>query len=408
MCAHPARSLAALVCAVACSGSPSPEGSLSQNVGDAFAPCNEAEIRFLATKHNFMTAFRPCGNNHFQDFAWSPDGRKLYFQLGASHLIMDAEAPGKDTRVVPTPSPIGPGGWLTRTQLVVPVGPKAGEEGGPQLALFDTEQATVFQVALPATWTEIADVQPSGTPSEVLLTAKVGEARQAFRVSLTEGSHEPAFPWLTEVTTLSYTPAQKLAVIGHEGTVTLREAATGKSRGSWRPALRGSLHDDGRWLMLEHEGEAVSVFYQRAWDELSERARERELARAKQFEDRLPDSFETEVKPPTLSFVDVPTGKRYRIRSVQGRNFQWYGPTPHYGSFMLWGFEGKQFKRNVLLGDFTSRMTMVAAGSTYLGVEAFGEEQGAHHTPPATPPATPAPSPSDADGAAADGAPAER
>ncbi|HHO52534.1 MAG TPA: hypothetical protein ENK18_17120 [Deltaproteobacteria bacterium] len=371
-----------LLALLGCTGDPT-VGTLSQNVGEAFAPCSEAEIRYLASKHNFMTAFRPCGNNHFQDYAWSPDGRKLYFQLGMSHHIMDAESPTKDTRVVPSPSPTGPGIWVSPTRLVVPVGPPPDAPDGPpqHLALYDTEQATIFDVAVPAQWGVIADLQRDSDPGSVLLTAEIGGRPRPFRIDLSDGSVSEPFPWLGDVDTLTFTPEADALVIGSGETVTLYQASTGTPRGSWSPALRGSLHRDGRWLMLEHEAEPVSVFYQRAWDELSEAARERELRRAKRFEEQLPETFETEVRPPTLSFVDLPTSRRWRIDSVYGHDFEWYNPTPFYGSFVLWGFEGKQFKRNVLLGDFTSRMHTAAAGGTFIGVEPFGPEQGASYTP---------------------------
>lgn len=360
-----------LLALAGCLGPSNPDQSLSQNVGAAFAPCNEAEIRYLADKHNMMTAFRPCGNNHFDDAAWSPDGRQLYFRLATTHHIMNADAPNKDTRVVPTRSPVGPAGWLSATRLAVPVAPdpEKGEAAPPQLAVFDTEQATVFSVDLPADWTDIEDVQASGDPEHVLMSARSGESRRAFRVSVSDGTVAPAFDWLTELDTFALTPPQNVVAVGRGTTVTLHDAETGESKGSWSPAIRGTVHRDGRWLMLEHEGEPVSVFYQRAWDELSEKARAREIARVKQFEEQLPDTFEKTVRPPTLSFVDLPSGQRYRIDSVLGYDFEWYGPSGLYGSFLLWGFEGKQFKRNVMLGDFTSRMTVPAAGSTFIGVE---------------------------------------
>lgn len=357
-----------------CSAPGDPSASLSQNVGAAFAPCNEAEIRFLAQKHNMMTSFRPCGNNHFGDFAWSPDGRQLYFQLATTHHVMNADSPNKDTRVVPTRSPVGPGAWLSATRLAVPVAPdpEQGDGAPPQLALFDTEQATVFAVDLPKGWSDIRDVQVSGDPGAVLLTAVANERRTAYRVSVSDGAAAPAFEWLTEVSSITFNPIQSKVVVGVGTTVTLHDADTGAAEGTWSPATRGSLHRDGRWLMLEHDGDPISVFYQRAWDELSEKAREREEARVKQFEEQLPESFEKEVRPPTLSFVDLPPNRRYRIDSVLGYDFEWYGPTGSYGSFLLWGFEGKQFKRNVMLGDFTSRMTVAAAGSTFIGVVPMG------------------------------------
>ena len=354
-------------------------GTLSQNVGSAFAPCNEAEIGFYADKHNFMTAFRPCGNNHFEEFAWSPDGKRLYFQLGTEHHIMDAEAKTKDTRVVPTPSPVGPATWLSATRLVVPVRPGADAAAGAsdQLAVYDLEQSTIFAVDLPAGLAGIEDVQPSGDPGAILLSFDNRGTREISRVHVSDGGITPVFPWL-DATTLdgkpivnfTYTPELDALFVGTSDDVRWFDGKTGTLRNTYADAKRASLHRDGRWLMIEYLGEEQSVFYQRAWDDLPEQARKREARRAEQFERQLPDSYQTKVRPPMLSFVDVQSGRRWKITSVQGSRFAWY-PMSLYGSFMMWGFENKQFRRNVLLGNFATRMVTAAADSQYIGVEPF-------------------------------------
>ncbi len=355
-------------------------GTLSQNVGSAFAPCNEAEIGFYADKHNFMTAFRPCGNNHFESFAWSPDGKRLYFQLGTEHHVMDAEAKTKDTRVVPTPSPVGPATWISSSRLVVPVRPGVDAEAGAsnQLAVYDLDQSTVFSVDLPAGVTAIRDVQPSSDPGSILLSFDNAGTREIAKMAVSDASISPAFPWLDaadldgkSIVNFTYTPEQDALLVGTEAGVRWFVGSSGEPRSTFSDARRASLHREGRWLMIEYDGEEQSVFYQRAWDELPEQARKRELRRAKQFEDQLPDSYQKTVRPPMLSFVDVPTGRRWKVTSVQGSQFAWY-PMSLYGSFVMWGFEGKQFRRNVLLGNFATRMLTAAADSTYIGVEPFG------------------------------------
>ncbi len=380
-----------LLALMGCSRDPT-QGSLSENVGQAFAPCSEAEIRFLATKHNFMPAFRPCGNNHFSDFAWSPDGRQLYFQLGMAHHVMDADSQTKDTRVVPTSSPVGPAAWISSSRLVVPIAPAAdAPEGAPlRLALYDTDQASVFSIDLPADLKDPKDLQRDSTQQSILLTAVRGQGeRRVYRVDLGSGELTEPWSWLGPVETFTFTPSQNAVTVGASGKVTVHDAESGEPRGTWAPALRGSLHPDGRWVMLEHLGDPVSIFYQRAWDELSEQARERELRRAKRFEEQLPESYPTEVQPPTLSFADLASGARWTLSSVYGTDFEWYEPTDHFGSFVLWGFEGKQFKRNVLLGDFTARMRSAEQGRDFMGVHRFGEAEGATFEAPKAPEALP-------------------
>lgn len=364
----------------ACSPDPT-VGTLADNVEDAFSTCNEAEIKFLATKHNFMPAFRPCGNNHFDDFAWSPDGTRLYFQLGLTHHVMNAESPTKDTHIVPAPSPIGPVTWVGAGRLVIPVGPEA--DGGPlRLAIYDLDQASVFFVALPADLAAPRDLQRDLEPGKILLSATRGAGpRLVWRADTSDGTVEEAFPGLGPVDTFTYTPNVDAVIVGRGETVEWRTGLTGALHGSWSPATRGAMHPSGQWLVLEHLGAPVSVFHQRAWDELSEAAREREMRRVKQFEETLPPGFETEVRPPTLSFVEVPTGKRWRLDSVQGHQFEWYEPTDFYGSFVLWGFESKQFKRNVLLGNLADRLRASAQGKDFLGVSPFGEAEGARYVP---------------------------
>ncbi len=366
---------AALLGLASCDRDPT-VGTLSENVGSAFAPCSEAEIRFMADKHNFMTAFRPCGNNHFQNYTWSPDGKLLYFQLASTGHVMDAEAPQKNTRPVPVSAPLGPAVWVGLTRLVVPVAPSAEAPDGAANRLAVVElgaQASVHFVDLPDDLTDVSDLQRFDDTTIVLTGRRAGSPRLAWRVDTVDGTTVGAFPWLTDtVDTLTTVPSLERAVVGVGNTVRLVDTTTGTTLGTWTPATRGSLHPNGRWLMLEHLGEPISIFYQRAWDELSDAAREREVRRAKRFEEKLPENYPTEVAPPTLSFVDLPTDRRWVLSSVYGEQFEWYAPTDHYGSFLLWGFEGKQMKRNVLLGDFTFRMRAAEKGRDFMGVSRMG------------------------------------
>ena len=378
---HPLAKLGALIVAawlglVGCGADPTQQ-TLSQNVGAAFAPCNDSEIKYLARKHNFMLSFRPCANNNFEQYAWSPDGRLLYFQLVLTAYVMDAEADTKNTSALPISTPLGPATWLTATRVAVPVGPPAESEPGtpPRLALVEVRQPSTFYVDLPLGFGDIEELSRGRAPGEVLALATWKGKQTVWAIDTNTGDVTEPFPFLPgKLESMTFTPQQGAIAVGVGGKeVQLWSTQDGVRVGTFAPALRGSLHPDGVWMMLEHLGEPVSIFYQRSWDELSEQARERELRRLQRFEENLPEQFPREVQPPTLSYARVTDGKRFLLDSVFGKDFAWYEPTPHFGAFVLWGFEGKQYKRNVMLGNFTDRLRAVEKGREFLGVREFTE-----------------------------------
>lgn len=368
--------IAVLTGLAACNNDPT-KATFSQNVGAAFAQCNPAEIKFLATKHNFMPAFRPCGSNNFDAYAWSPDGTHLYFQLTHGGHVMDAQADNKATITVPTETPIGPAAWLNSTRLAIPLGPAEGAKDD-RIALYDLPtgagQTQIVYKTLPGL-TKPGDLHVGDKSSELLFTALKGDKRHIYRMNLTDGTIAEAWPWASglEVDTFDYQPARDMLTVGAAGKVTLY-GTDGKKAGAWMPARRGILHPRGRWLALESDGKAVSIFYQRTWDELSEKARARELARAKKFEEKLPPWYPHEVKPPTISLVDLQTGKRWMFTGFFGTDFQWYEARDYYASFILWGFEGKQMNRNVMLGDLADRMHSMERDEEMLGVQRWNPE----------------------------------
>ncbi|MCA9572102.1 MAG: hypothetical protein KC656_29890, partial [Myxococcales bacterium] len=365
-----------LLALIGCSYDPT-VGTLPDNVGQAFAPCQESEIRFLATKHNFQTVFEPCGNNQFGAFAWAPTGTHLYFQLGQTAYVMHASAEDKRTLTVPTPSPIGEAAWLSASQIAIPVGPEAAD-GKNRLAVFDLEQQSVFYREVPHA--SIQAVHKPATPGEALLVVAESEdaPRSLVRIALADGAVEPAAPWLTGFDTLDWvvtsgedmqTPVPaEVAVVGRGNTVTLHDASSGEVWKTFEDATAGALHPKGRWLALEHLGEEVSIFYQRAWDDMSEAQRRREQARAEKLASGLPESYQKTVRPPAIALVDLTDGARWDLTSVQGEDFAWYTAQDYWASFIFWGFEGKQFKRNVLLGQMGSRLRATEIGREFLGV----------------------------------------
>ena len=344
-------------------------GTFSEHVGEAFEECNPAEIRFLAGKHNFMTAFEPCGSNNLVHYAWSPDGTHLYFQLTMTARIMDAEADNKANFPLPIETPTGAATWLTNTRIAVPQGPL--EEGGAErVVVFDLDSRQLIESDLPGVF-GATDLQRGDSPSEIFFTASpTPEAeRRIYQLDLDTGSVTPAFDFVEgPVESFTYTPDQHAIVVGSRGEVWHYDRTASALQNHWT-GLRGALHPEGRWMMLEDEGEEVSIFYQRSWDELSENARRRELSRAERFEERLPEWYPRSVKPPGLSIIDLQSGERWMFTGFQGTQFQWYDAMDYYASIVLWGFEGKELNRNVLLGNLADRLRSIERGEEMLGVK---------------------------------------
>lgn len=376
-----ALALSAALTLGGCSTSRDPyAGSLSDNVGATFADCNEAEIRFLAAKHNVQLAFRPCATNKFSAFRWSPDGLNIYFQLVMSSYVMNADADDKRTTTLPLPQPTGEATWVTSTRLVVPV---VGDDKIPSMAVFEMPSAgaeggaTVSgQLALhPLTGLVSAgQLQRGATPTEVYFVGrKAAEGPQkVYRFDTAEGTYALAFPWLdTSVDTFTLTPGQHAVMVGQGESVHHHDLRTGERVHTYPHAIRGSMSPQGTWVALESLGTPVSVFDQRTWDEVSDQARKREEARADAFAERLPDAFERQVRPPVLSFVEPGKDARFSITAFQGDHFQWYEAAPGWGSFFLWGFEGKQYKRNVALVNLGSHLEAMGEGRARYGVEVF-------------------------------------
>ena len=54
----------------------------------------------------------------------------------------------------------------------------------------------------------------------------------------------------------------------------------------------------------------------------------------------------------------------------------------HYASFLLWGYEGKQFKRNVALGALDGRFVSIDKGRKMMGVERMESGEDPNYKPP--------------------------
>lgn len=345
-------------------------GSLYQNAGQAFEGCNSSEIQWLAKKHNMMGAFKYCGSNHFRNYAWSPTGELLFFDLPTTANLMDAGKKNKPLYRIPINPPMGQSTWLNQQKIAFPQGASATDEDRQsRIGIFDTFQHTLDYRETDGI-SDLDELQSGQDVSTVYFTGSDKDGtRSIYKLDVDDGSITTAFPWYEGlVDTFTYTPEADTVVVGTGGTVRAYKGATGKPLGEWSPAIRGVMHPDGTWLALEHEGEEVSVFYQRRWEKQKGRDWAQEKQRVSNLEKNLPSWYNPKVRLPTVSFVEIATDKRWAVTSFYGEKFSWYPPinkrAKYFGSYILWGFEGKQLNRNVILGDMTMLISAMKSADT--------------------------------------------
>lgn len=351
------------------------QSTFTENVSAAYADCNESEIRFLTGKHNIQTAFGRCGSNNFIDTAWSPDGSKLHFRVTNGSFILNAD--DKTISTVPTEVPTADSAWLHADLVAMPLIPEEGKASDEmRMALYNLSANTLNLVGLPAT--KVKDVQAWGDGKQLLMLATTTEdsVMRPYRFDPDTSELVRVFEFITApVERLEYAPKADLLAWSSEGTTELMRA-DGTSVKLLEDVLRAVPHPEGRYVMLEVLGEPISLFDQRAWNELSPEARERELARQQKFLESLPDWAPREYTPPELHILDLEDGSRHRITAFYGDHMEWYpssNPMARYWiSFMLWGIEGKQLNRNVGLSDMAERFRMIDKGEVPLGIEVVG------------------------------------
>ncbi len=344
--------------------------TFTQTVEQAYAECSESEIRFLTGKQGIQTAFANCGSNKFAHFRWSPNGRFIYFQLTHGGHIMDGEE--KTISTVPTEMPVDSAAWLRDDLLVVPLGPPEGAaDKNGRLVLFNRSSNTLNTINL--NLSEVRDLHLGETEQQVVLTGlDSAGVRKVVSVNTGDGQVSVPFPWLTQLDpaagTLVYeAKAGLVGVAGPEGGVLYK--ADGAELGRWPGVKRVVPHPEGRYVALELDGAPVSPFDMRAWDELSEQARARELARQEEWLKRQPDWVTKQIVPPEVQIFDLQNGNRLRVTAFWGDRFQWYQSRNYYASFVMFGVEGKQLNSNVGLVDLREKLRMVDQGDMPLGLE---------------------------------------
>lgn len=347
------------------------DADFSQNVYDSFADCNDAEIKRLAMAHNIQTAFGRCGSNRFSHFTWSPDGVHLYFQLThGAHILNGNE---KTITTVPTEGPTASAAWLDKDTLAIPL-PAPQDATQELIAIYNHAELTIDQKPIPVR--SPRDLVAMDGGDTLLFTAlDDADVRRPYVMAIGSGAVTRGLPWLEQgVERLTINEKANLAAWSTTTDTELVTLDSGDSLRLFSGVTRALPHDDKEWVILETLGAEISHFDQRSWNELSPKARERELARQKKWAERQPEWVELTTKPPEVQLYNLETGKRFRITSFWGDTVEWYPHRGHYIAFMMWGIEGKQLNRNVGLTSLAERIRMITAGQTPLGVEAVTEE----------------------------------
>jgi hypothetical protein len=341
-------------------------GGFSQNVHDSFADCSEAEIHRLAMSHNIQTAFGRCGSNRFSHYQWSPDGIHLYFQLTHGAHVLNGQE--KTITTIPLEGPTARAAWLQTDILAIPL---PAVEGGTEerMAIYNWAAHTVDFKSLPVR--EPQDLMAYQKGRWVLFTALDDQdVRRPYQLDTNTGEVVRALPWLEQaVVRLSISEPADLVAWSTASDTELSKLTTGESLHLFPGVTRAVPHDDGRWVALETDGAEISHFDQRSWNEVSAKARERELARQKKWLERQPDWVETSTRPPELQMFDLTNGKRYRVTSFWGDEVQWYPSAGNYLAFIIWGIEGKQVNRNIGLTSMAERFRMIDADQIPMGIE---------------------------------------
>ncbi len=167
--------------------------------------------------------------------------------------------------------------------------------------------------------------------------------KDVYRFSADTGDTEKAFEWLTAgVETFTYTPTQDIVCYREHSSedVQCRKGADGTDVVKVAGRRRGSLSEDGRYLVTEGDGKPVSVY----GDDEAGKARA----------EAAPDFMPREIVPPSFWIRDMKTGTEILWKGVHGKSFEWYDAAPYFGSLLLWGFDGLETNTNVPLVDLRS------------------------------------------------------
>ncbi|MEE2827811.1 MAG: hypothetical protein VX498_01370 [Myxococcota bacterium] len=312
-----------LVIAAACAPSDAP--TFTDNIKTVYASCKGDSIRLRAAEKGLQLAFEPCGSNNFSRFTWSPDGTTLYYQASQGGWVMRENGENFPLRGV---HPAGRPAWINNEILAYPA------SKGSRIGIYQVRAHIVSFLDIPQV--EAEQLVRGQADDEVLFLAAdiPGGVKYIQRLRVNTTETERAFPWMNHgVESFHYRKEMDVVCYREFGgsDVLCAQGEDGEEIVEIKDRKRGTMSTDGRFVITEGDGEAIQVS-----DEPDE--------------DRAA-FLPREIIPPALWISNIKSGETLPWEGVNGSDFEWYEASPYYGSFMLWGFDGREVKRNIPIGD---------------------------------------------------------
>lgn len=319
--------LALLGLLTGCDGCIDEGPSFQDSVKEAYAPCNGELLKAKAGLKAIQLAFKPCGSNNFQNFAWNPQGVALYYRSLQGPWVLKDTGENLPLRMgMPSTAPA----WFNENMLAVP------DSTGRKMSVYNIDSHVLNLLELDQVDPEQLSKGQDDDEMLYLAAESPGGLKYAWRLSANTGESERAFGWLDEgLESLTYRAEKDIACYRRyaETEVRCANGETGEVLRTFKDRTRVTMSIDGRYAMAEGLGEEVSVFRE---------------GRELDVQD-LPPGVNTRVQPPSFWITDMETGEELIWEGVHGHSLQWYDSAPYYASFMLWGFNGEQLNANIAL-----------------------------------------------------------
>lgn len=310
-----------------CEIEPSDELTFTEAVKKVYTPCNRDEIKLNTAAKGLQLVFEPCGSNNFFHYGWAPTGTTLHYQTTQGLWILKDTGENYPLKVG---IPSADSTWLNDDLLAYP------ESNGRQIGIYTVASHVLYLVEVDQSSPE--QLTRGDEPDEVLfLAADVpGGVKDIHRLQINTGAVEKAFPWLVGgVEGFTYQKAKGVvcyrALAATE--VVCASGRDGKVLRRVKNRSRGVLSIDGRYLVTEGDGKAVPNFPDLKPGET------------------IPGYLQLETIPPALWILDMETGDELLWEGLNGTDFEWYEATPYFGSFVLWGLDGRSLNSNITLVD---------------------------------------------------------
>ena len=320
--------LVALVSSLSgCASEKGDELTFTEAVKKVYTPCNYDEMKQNSAAKDLQLVFEPCGSNNFFHYGWAPTGTTLHYQTTQGLWILKDTGENYPLRVG---IPRADSAWINDELLAYP------DANGRQIGIYTVASHVLYLLETDQSNPEqLAHGQEA---DELLyLAADVpGGVKDIYRLQINSGSSEKAFSWLSGgVENFTYQRATDSvcfrALAAKE--VVCAQAGNGKVLRRMKDRKRGVLSVDGRYLVTEGDGKPVPNFPDLKPGE------------------KIPSYLELETTPPALWILDMETGEELLWEGVHGTDFEWYEATPYFGSFVLWGLDGKSTNSNITLVD---------------------------------------------------------